>query len=146
METITKIKDKLLEARRNKNSLVSFYSFVLSECQSVGKSKGDRESTEDEVQSVIKKLIASNKEAIKATQNDERPDSDELDGAHIYILEIENKFLESLRPEMISEDILSSFIKENCSEMQIGQAMGAIKKEFGTSVDMGVASNIFRNL
>lgn len=136
MNTIDKIKESHLKARKERAD-TSFYSFVLSECQTVGKRK-NRDSTEEEVQSVIKKLIANNEiaasHAIKIS----------TEAAQTFMHEI--VFLESLRPEMVDEEVLKSFIEEKCAGINIGVAMGLIKEKFGATVDMKIASEIFRSL
>lgn len=133
-ETLTKIKEMLSLARRAKMP-TSFLSFVISECESVGKSKGNRESTESEVQAVIKKLIDTNNLALShATKKD-----------YCESISSEIKLLESLRPEMVNEDDLTAFIT-SLGDVHIGQVMGAVKGKFGTSADMKLAAKIFKEL
>lgn len=133
-ETLKKIKDQLSLARLERRP-TSFISLVISECEKVGKDKENRDSTEDEVQAVLKKLIANNELSLKHAVT-----------PHDTIISEEIEFLSSFRPKMASEEDLRSFIVKECSGMQIGQVMDAVKKKFGSSADMKSASLIFKSL
>lgn len=143
MSTLEKLKAEKLTSRKIKNGMTSFYSLVISECESIGKSKG-RAPTEDEVQSVLKKVIESN--GVTVSELRKIPDASltKSDLERFVKLGNEIRILEDLRPEMVNEDVLRSFISGNCTGMAIGQAMGKIKSEYGASVDMGFASKIVK--
>jgi len=126
--TLLSLRMELDSARRAKEP-TSFFSFVIAECEKVGKREGNRESTEDEVQSVIKKLIASNE--IVISQRKLAP-----------VAKAENEFLQSLRPQMVSEEELRAYIANTPGP--IGNIMGAVKREFGARADMKLASQIAR--
>jgi uncharacterized protein YqeY len=129
MTTLEKIKKDLMQARLSRSN-TSFLSFLVSECESVGKNNGNRQSNEVEVQSVIRKMIESNKKSLGGTMDES--------------LNQEIEYLESLRPKMVSQEDLFSFITINCRGMSIGDAMKEIKDKFGASVDMKLASSLVR--
>lgn len=129
MRTLKVIKEDLIIARKAREQ-TSFLSFLISECESVGKKNGNRESNEDEVQSVLRKTIEANKQS--------------LGGSNDNDLNAEIKYMESLRPKMATREELVVFIDTNCRGIPIGEAMRAVKEQFGTSADMKLASEIVR--
>jgi len=137
MTKIDEIKTKSMELRKNKSELASFSSFVLSEIVNIGKNDGNRETTEDEVISAIKKMIEKNKSSIPMTK----------DGYAKMKLEAEIDFLRSFLPEMVSEDEICKFLRDEFGlekPLNMGIAMGAIKQKFGSLVDMKQASSIVK--
>jgi len=137
MTKIDEIKTKSMELRKNKSELASFSSFILSEIVNIGKNDGNRETTEDEVISAIKKMIEKNKSSIAMTK----------DGYAKMKLEAEIDFLRSFLPEMVSEDEISKFLRDEFGlekPLNMGIAMGAIKQKFGSLVDMKQASSIVK--
>ena len=133
MTTLEKLKASLMRVRKARGK-TSFVSFVIAECEKPGKSKGNRESTEDEVQAVLKKLISNNWISVSNVKSET---------AHADLLK-EINFLESFRPELVDENALRAFIM-NLKEDNIGKIMGAVKAEFGAAVDMKLASQIAKN-
>lgn len=147
MSLVEKIKADSIAARKNvvkedlRSSTVAIFLVTLyAEIVAVGKNKGNRETTDDEAISVIKKFIENNK-VMSQYAND-----------HLRkIQEIELEVLKGYMPVMISEEDLRNEIKkliseiENPSAKNIGQIMGSLKKKFGSSYDAKLASEIVKN-
>ena len=130
LEELTKQKNT---ARKNKDTaIIPFLSLLISQIQMVGKNDGGRDTTEDEALRVIKKMIAANEETIVNTTDLDV--SDEL----IAELEIMKPFL----PQMATADDVNrevSLLIHNGVD-NIGAMMGGLKKKFGSTVDMRMAS------
>lgn len=132
---IEKLKKESMKIRRDRGKLASFSVYVLSEIENVGKNSGNRQTTEDEAISVVKKLIDKNKSAIEVIK----------DEGKIVVLKSEISLLESILPELASEDdvrvyLLHEFGQEKPSNK--GIAMKALKTKFGSLVDMKIAGAI----
>ncbi len=105
----------------------------------------DKSPDDDSTMSTIKKTLKS----IRETQAlvDRTPPEGE---AKWYLLDQEAECLKKYLPQMISEEDLRAFISQQWQEMggidkkKMGQVMGAIKKEFGSSADMKIASQIIK--
>ncbi len=61
MGLIEQIKNDLLKARKSKNGLISdLLSVVVGDAEKLGMAKGKRDATDDEVISIVRKMIESN--------------------------------------------------------------------------------------
>jgi len=135
MSVVEKLKNESMKIRRDRGKLASFSVYVLSEIENVGKNAGNRETTEDEAISVIKKLIDKNKSVISVIKDENK----------IAVLQSEISLLESVLPELTSEDdvriyLLHEFGQEKPSNK--GVAMKALKTKFGSLIDMKIAGAI----
>lgn len=139
MAIIDDIKKSSIELRKSKSNLASFSTFVLSEVENIGKNNGNRQTTDAETISKIKKMIGNNKSNIAMTN----------DGFTIMKLEAENDFMRSFLPEMASEKEVIEFLKKEFgldTPSNKGIIMGALKRKFGMLVDMKQASEIVKDL
>lgn len=139
MAIIEEMREESIELRKNKGGLASFSTYALSEISKIGKNDGNRETTEDEAISAIKKMIDKNKSSISMTN----------DGYVKMKLEAEIDFLRSFLPEMVNEEEIEKFIRNEFGlekPLNMGIAMGAIKNKFGSLVDMKVASKIVKEI
>lgn len=144
MQLIKEIKNAQLEARKNKDKLSSsVLTALISEITAVGKNNGNRETTDDEAIKIItkfKKGCDENKRILKNRLNSEDK-----------ILEIENevkiydRFLPKLMSERETEMAVNSILLE-MAHPNMGQVMGALKKEYGSSLDMSIASRIVKKI
>lgn len=116
---------------------------LFAESQKVGKDDGDRESTDDEVVAVAKKFIKGIEETLgflylkKESANQRHADAIEL-------LEHERGLIEAYLPQMVEDDVLRAFVQAQIADgaNHQGKLMGAVKKEFGQTVDMKSAGVI----
>jgi uncharacterized protein YqeY len=134
LETLIKQKN---DARKHKDTaIIPFLSLLISQIQMVGKNDGGRDTTEDEALRVIKKMISANEETMVSTTNDET----------FGELMIELNIMKPLLPQMVSADAVNSEISllvYNGVD-NIGAMMGGLKKKFGSTVDMKMASAMAR--
>lgn len=118
------LKHVSLELRKSRSPLASTVQFHLSEIQKIGKNLGNRETSEDEAIQYLKKTLQRLKENSFSKQ-------EEID------------ILESLLPEMLSEEQMRDFISR-CENLSKGDIMKLAKKEFGSKVDMKQLSQLIK--
>ena len=135
MSIIEKLKESRIAARKKSdNVLSSFYAFVISEVEKVGKNSGNRLTTEDESIRVIEKTLANIEETVAVSKDNVNPE---------LLKQIE--VLKTFIPEKVSEDVVRNFIvglKENNISSNKGMYMKELKAKFGSNVDMKVAGSI----
>ena len=123
-------------ARKNKdNALVSFYGFLISEVEKVGKNNGQRETTEDETIKVLEKLVS----AVTLTRD---ATSDET---LIGELNTQIEIMKAKIPEKMSEEDISVFVKGLVGinpEINKGMIMKEVKTSFGSKVDMKIVGAV----
>lgn len=118
MTVLEQLKSKTLEMRKARSPLSSLMQFHLSEVSQIGKNAGNRPTTDDEAIQYLKKAVQKLKENVHSN-----PD--------------EIVTLEQLLPQMASDGDIISFLETlDIKNMNKGQIMGSVKKNFGTLVDM----------
>lgn len=118
MTVLEQLKSKTLEMRKARSPLSSLMQFHLSEVSQIGKNAGNRATTDDEAIQYLKKAVQKLKENTHSN-----PD--------------EIVTLEQLLPQMASDEQIISFLETlDIKNMNKGQIMGSVKKNFGTLVDM----------
>lgn len=124
---IEKLENETMKARRDMGIMSSFAKYILSEVRNIGKNKGNRETTEDEAIQFIKKQIEKTEEILHMVKERHA----------INRLKSEINFLENLLPEMVSENEIIDFLRnETTEDMNKGQIMKKVKNHFGARVDM----------
>jgi uncharacterized protein YqeY len=122
-----KIKAKSIEIRKAKGQLAAYSTFVLSEVSKIGKSKGDRETTDDEAITVLKKMLTVAESNLELAVEDKSS----------VLLEAEIEFLKSVLPSMATEEEVTEFLKNTFSEKtHKGVVFKAAKEKYGSLVDM----------
>ncbi len=134
---LQKLKDDNLAARKQGNAVAaSLLSTLYAEAAIVGKNAGNRESSDEEVTSVIRKFLKNNSEACTVIKDEQR----------LSVLQQEGALLESYLPKMASEDEVRAFIAEcvatltDKSPKGMGSVMGKLKAKFGATYDGAKAS------
>jgi uncharacterized protein YqeY len=122
MSTIEKLRSITLELRKNRSNVAPVMQFHVAEVSKIGKSNGNRETTEDEAIQYLKKAVQKLKE-------------------NQFADEQEISILEGLLPQMATEDDVRAFVfnLEATQGLDIsnkGAVMKAVKAEFGSLVDM----------
>ena len=136
MTLIEKIRKDWIASRKGKFDTAKALGFLYAEAVKVGKDK-QRETTDDEVIRVVKKLLTKNEEIHKLIVG--KSSTDEIN--------IEHLVLEAYLPQMADDQVVREFITVALSEDQaIGQIMGGLKKQFGETVDMKYASGLIKAL
>lgn len=134
---VQKLKSLLLQARKDKNSAhVTFYSTLIGELVNIGKSNGNRETTDDEAVKHIRKWVNNIDETIKARG-----------GVCTELLQ-ERKMCEQFLPSMLEEDLLRYIIKEAVARLgnNQGAVMKYLKEIYPNQYDGKLASTIFKEL
>jgi uncharacterized protein YqeY len=119
---ITKIKQETLALRKKRSPLGAVMQYHLAEISKIGKNK-NRDTTEEEAIQYVKKTVQRMKE-------DQHADSAEID------------VLESLLPQMASEDEVKEFLETLDGNMNKGQIMKAVREKYGALVDMKMVSGL----
>lgn len=140
MTLLQKIKADQLLARKTKDVSVSLLTTLLGEATSIGKNSGNRETTDDEVFSIIKKFIKCLDEMIEFSKDVN------LD---IYTSSLlERDILLQYLPKQLSSDELRSYIEAISNELgltkksDMGQLMATIKTRLMGNYD-GKEASIF---
>lgn len=140
LEQISKAK---LYARKAKNlETVAILSTLESEANNVGKSKGNRISTDEEVVAVIKKTVKAAEETIVALQKTNPSDS------RITSLLSEVELYKTFLPKQLTRDeltvIISTLIGSGINVK--GKIMGELKSKYAGLYDGALASSIISSL
>jgi len=144
MNTLSKIKEDNLKARKERNKFLSgILTTLVGEIEAVGKNNGNRETTEAETLKVLEKF-KKNAEQTCNLMSDSGADSKELE---TYIEEI--SIYQSYLPQKMTEEELTELIKDivsHDSDINIGKVMGFLNKQYSGKFDGSLASSIARKL
>lgn len=127
MNTIEKLKSVTLELRKQRSNLSRVMQFHVSEVSAIGKSKNNRDTTDEEAIQYIKKTVQKLKENLNSDEQ-------------------EISILEGLLPRMATIDEVRDYLfhleaNEGIDLSNKGVVMKAVKKEFGSLVDMKMVSD-----
>jgi uncharacterized protein YqeY len=125
---MNELRAKYLAARKAKSTLVPFIAFLISEIEKIGKNSGNRETSNDEAISVVKKMVATLK---GSAQNNAE-----------VISQI--SFMEELLPAMVSRETVEKFIFDNFLDINKPAVMKAVKASYGATVDMKMVGEILK--
>jgi uncharacterized protein YqeY len=141
MNIIEKLKAESIALRKAKSPVAPSIQFALSEIEKIGKNSGNRETTEDEAIKVVQKLIATVNENIRfATES--------MDDSRLIALNFEKRILESVLPQMASENDVRAFLSATFTTAPAnkGIVMKELKAKFGALVDMKRAGEIITEM
>lgn len=138
MTVIEKLKEESLRIRRDRGVLAAFSVFALSEIEKIGKNAGNRETTEDEAITAIKKMITTIESNMSMVKDD----------FVLGRLKSEKTLLLSVLPEMVSiEDVKNHVIlKWPMIVPSKGDFMKEVKAKFGSLVDMKQVGTLYTQL
>lgn len=129
IEMIQKIKSKLLEARKAKNTpAVEILKVLLGEIES--EQKRGNEVNDAFIIARAKKLIESNKDCIEHTFSNDA-----------IRLSMQNDVLETLIPQQLNEESITKIINDN-SFKNMGEFMAHMKSNYAGMYDGKLASSI----
>ena len=141
MSIATEVKSQQLSVRKSREDQVAIdlLTLLVSDIERHAKEKG-RDVTDEEAVMVIRRLLKSNTEMFEILVDHSLSTTD---------TEHEKEILESFLPEQLDEHDLRNGIQKIIIELNpgpkdMGKVMGEIKKQFGTSVNMQVASQIVK--
>jgi uncharacterized protein YqeY len=127
MSIIETLKTKTLELRKARSRLGPTMQFHMAEVSKIGKSNGNRDTTEDEAIQYLKKTVQKLKE-------NEFADREEI------------AVLEAMLPRMATEDEVRAHIfaleAEGLDISNKGAVMKAVKEQFGSLVDMKMVGSL----
>ena len=141
MSLIATIRKDLMQAKKDGDKQKSqCLSFLLGESEKIGKNQGNRESTDEEVCSVIKKMIKTMEETLVLVA-DRKDSVQNIEGE----ISIYRKYL----PAQMSEEDLRECIRNLISEMNghgtqpnVGAIMKTLKANLSGGYDGAMASRI----
>lgn len=148
MSLLQKIKDMSLMARKEKDPNATFLVTLYAEAARVGKDKGQRESTDDEVIAVLKKFKDGANTIIQCAT---KRGGDSATAQEMQA-NAELKIIESFLPAMLSEDDLIRIINgyvvaiPDASSKSMGIIMGNLKQEYPGSYDGKLASKLVKDV
>jgi uncharacterized protein YqeY len=143
---LEKIRADSLVARKQKEVSAAFLVTLLSEAQNIGKNKGNRETTDEEVIALVKKFKLNSQELLKALVEQGRAFS------YAYIAaEQEIEYLDSLLPKQLSEQELTAILQDIIKEIgndkkNMGKVMAKLKEEYFGKYDGAQASALVKKL
>ena len=140
MTVTEKLKKESMRLRKERSPVAASIQFALSEIEKVGKNAGNRATTDDEAIRVIQKIVATINENLTHADT----------GRKVH-LNYEKTVLESVLPQMATEDEVVDFLQETfggkLAEIpKKGEIMRALREEFGALVDMKRAGAIVSEL
>lgn len=145
MSILEKIEAELITARKERKAPVSaFLSFVVSESRRVGKDAGNRDSTDDEVIAVIRKMIARNEENLTLTKGEDKN--------AVWQNKILTGFLPTQLDDAEVEKLVRDFVTgqnwtdEQKSPKMMGSVMSMLKECYPGQYNPQAASTIARRL
>jgi len=139
---VKNIKSDLLQARKDKDFFKrGVLITLLGEVENVGKSAGNRKTTDEEANRVIKKFIKNIDINLKHVKDS-------------TLLEKEKLLLEVYLPDQLSDEqlekeissIIIDFKNKEQRSPKVGEVMKKLKNQFGTIYDGKLASTMVRNL
>ncbi|MFL2697809.1 MAG: GatB/YqeY domain-containing protein [Gammaproteobacteria bacterium] len=103
-----------------------------------------KDLNEEEVISIVQKLIKQRKDSFKQFKDAGRDELAEKEAREI-------KILEDFLPEQMTEDEINSEVKKTISDLNaesmqdMGKVMGALKEKLSSKADMGLVSSIVKD-
>lgn len=144
MSLVKRIREEQLDARKARLSdKASILTVLLGEAERIGKDKGNRDTTDDEVILVVRRLLKTGNELKELFK-------DNPVALAKNVSEIE--LLESFLPAQLSDSDIIEAAKEIVEEVgattmkQMGQVMGLLRGKFGNSLNMATASKAVKEL
>lgn len=139
---LKKLVAESLQARKDRSEDAGTLNTVLAEAKMRAKNDGNREPTDEDViktvQIFLKNLVGNRELLIKANMPTDQVDR-------------EIHTLEAYLPQMMSAEETRSAVKlalENTGAASIkdmGRVISNLKQEFGTGIDMKLASNLIKS-
>lgn len=141
MSLLDRIKQDQLSARKAKNALAaSLLTTLIGEAAMIGKNDGGRDTTDAEVQAIIKKFV----KGMDETLNYLAGSNDEVSKTVIA----EKAILTNYLPKQMDEAELTTAIKAIIADIgpNLGKVMGELKARHGGVYDGKMASTLVKAL
>jgi uncharacterized protein YqeY len=143
MSLLAKIKAASLELRKVKHRLAALSQTVIGEAEMIGKNDGNREVTDSEVASRIKKILSGVDETIALVK----------DPKALANLHTEKAWLEGWLPSQMTEAELREAIASCATSIRVagekpnvGSVMKMMKQHFDGTYDGKLASTLIKEI
>jgi uncharacterized protein len=136
MSLLQTIKEDALRARKSRVAVeASLLTTLGSEAAMVGKNAGNRETTDEEVQAVVRKFLKNNAEALTVVVGD---------GRALY--EEERAILQRYVPAELTEDELRAEISQmgEVGPKDMGRVMGALNAKYAGRVNGKMVAELLK--
>jgi uncharacterized protein YqeY len=141
MTLINTIKRDQLESRKNRDKLkASLLTTLLGEAMAIGKTDGNRETTDPEVIALIKKFVKNIGLSLEVAEGEAKSN-----------LEAEKQILTQYLPQQMSEEEITTVVQNiiniqglDASPRNIGVVMKSLREGFEGQYDAKLASNIVK--
>ena len=140
---IGKIKADQLTARKNrKNDLIPLLTTLIGEAEAIGKNNGNRESTDIEVVTIIKKFIKANNDNIELIT-----DPESVITVHAIR---DNAVLQQYLPPQLTDDNIKAFVlriitnEQHIDMSNMGIIMKKLNAQYPGQVNGKIAASIVR--
>lgn len=133
MSLLQNIKNAQIQARKVKNEAhASALTTLIGEASMIGKNAGNRDTTDAEVMTVIKKFIKNIDETTDILSKNQSENQNKINS-----LREEKNLLQSFLPTQMSEEDIKIAIKEIIANMNVTgpKAMGLVMKEMKNKYD-----------
>lgn len=139
MNLMTKIMEDIRSLRRQQvNDSLAVLTTLFGEASSIGKTAGNRETTDSEVVALVKKFIANNNETLKhLNPSDPR----------VLKIENENKILSAYVPKQLSRIELTDIINNSAPKpLSVKDTMSYFKNNYTHQYDGKELSTILKEI
>ena len=147
MKLLDQIRKDQLTARKNRESdRASLLTTLIGEAVMIGKNDGNRETTDAEVVSLIKKFIKNTEETYFAMADREATQK------IVDKLQFEKQILESYLPKQLSEEEIRKIVTESMSYLSsagshlVGHLMRLLKEQYPGQYDGKLASKVVKEI
>ena len=148
MIIVSSLKEKIADSikasmKAHEKSRVAILRLVSSEIKQVEVDER-RELSNEDIESVLTKMIKQRKDSIEQFDKASRGDLSEKERDEIKVIE---KFLPEQLSEVELDELLSAIIEEKgiVSLRDMGQAMSVLKVNYANRVDMALASSLIKS-
>jgi len=139
--SLKQIKEDTLQLRKSRDPMASKMVTLLSAINTVAKDDGNREPTDDDTVKVINKFLKGVRESL---------DYYVVNNQDITPLEKEIALYEKYLPKMMNAEQTDNAVRISIAAVDakeasdMGKVMAHLKKGYGSSLDMKMASNLVR--
>jgi uncharacterized protein YqeY len=141
MKLLEKIKIEQLQARKENHEIKkSLLTTLYSEALNVGKNQGNRDSTDDEVISIVKKFIKNTEQNIEIYMKSGKEEAKNIAIQELTILKSYLPQAPSMDDVMVKVEELMNSNSWKKEPSVIGKIMKELKAIYGSSLDGGAIS------
>ncbi|MFY2597200.1 GatB/YqeY domain-containing protein [Achromobacter xylosoxidans] len=140
--------DSLAARKARDTHKATFLTTLLAEAEKIGKDKGNRVTTDDEVVGVVKKFITNLDDAVNALGTEHKHDQDMARVARRHGLMMEKDYANKYLPAQADtadvnaevDQLIAKIAPADRNGKAMGRIMGALSQKFGANFDKAAAS------